>query len=330
MKRLLFLPLLVLCLSGCMMEELDNESPVQEAKEYLVPIKMAGEILEIEEGPLTKAATNKDLYGFQVMYKKAEDIEYTPFAYGLFDDISNVKIKLRKGYVYQFICSMVKDGKEKIYHETSVGDIKRYDYPYSTDLNNNFTYDISYSQRNRLRRGETALVLGLTYTIDNIPNIDRYHGEISNIIPSATSSVSINMLRVVFGFKCVVEGLKEGKLKMSLSNDKEGRYGSPYIYINTGESQIFEDIYTFESFNDNGDNEYLKANYNLYVIHEHSDGTEEVIVNKEVQFNRNKKTTVTIKVNSNDSGESMAEAGVNVVIDDTPMTDGDSVIIDGK
>ena len=97
MKRLLFLPLLVLCLSGCMMEELDKESPVQEAKEYLVPIKMAGEILEIEEGPLTKAGENNDLYGFQINSKKAGETSYSPYAYGLFDDISDVKVKLISG-----------------------------------------------------------------------------------------------------------------------------------------------------------------------------------------------------------------------------------------
>lgn len=326
MKRLLFLPLLVLCLSGCMMEELDKESPAQEAKEYLVPIKMAGEILEIEEGPLTKAATNNDLYGFQVMYKKAEDIEYTPFAYGLFDDISNAKIKLRKGYVYQFICSMVKDGKVKIYHSNG-----NYDWLYNMDLNNDFTYNISADYRHSLRRGEVRLILGLgKFGFYNIPNIDRYYGEISNIIPSATSPVSINMLRVVFGFKCVVEGLKEGKLKISLGSSS-GKESSPSVYINTGETQVFEDIYTFYSFSDDGDNEYLKANYYLNVVHEHSDGTKEVIVNKEVQFNRNKKITVTIKVNSNDvTGDQLAEAGVGVVIDDTPMTDGDKVVIDGK
>ena len=61
------------------MEELDKESPAQEAKEYLVPIKMAGEILEIEEGPLTKAVTN-DLYGFQINSKKAEETSYSPYA----------------------------------------------------------------------------------------------------------------------------------------------------------------------------------------------------------------------------------------------------------
>lgn len=303
-----------------MMEELDKEPPVQETEEYLVPIKMAGEILEIEEGPLTKAATN-DLYGFQVLYKKAEDIEYTPFAYGLFDDISNVKIKLRKGYVYQFICSMVKDMERE----------NLPDKQYTIDLNNDFTYDISRDYRYTLRIGGLNFFLGSeTSSCIPIPSVDRFHGEISNITPSATSPVSINMLRVVFGFKCVVEGLKEGRLKILLGSSSDG-HGGPLIYINTGEDQTFEDIYTFESFNNNGNNEYLEANYYLNVVHEHSDGTKEVIVNKQVQFDRNKKTTVTIKVNSNNvSGEQIAEIGVGVVIDDTPMTDGDKVIIDGK
>lgn len=324
MKRLLLLPLLVLCLSGCMMEELDKESPAQEAKEYLVPIKMAGEILEIEEGPLTKAGENNDLYGFQINSKKAGETSYSPYAYGLFDDISNVKIKLREGYVYQFICSMVKNGKEKVYSK-----YETYYYPYDMPLNNGFTYDIS-SCKGNLRVGMTYVFSGSNFASYSIPNIDRYHGEISNITPSATSPVSINMLRVVLGFKCVVEGLKEGKLKISLGS-YSGKSSSPLIYINTGEAQVFEDIYTFHSFSDDGDNEYLKANYYLNVVHEHSDGTKEVIVNKEVQFNRNKKTTVTIKVNSNDvTGDQLAEAGVGIVIDDTPMTDGDKVVIDGK
>lgn len=40
---------------------------------------------------------------------------------------------------------------------------------------------------------------------------------------------------------------------------------------------------------------------------------------------------MSLKVNSNDvTGDQLAEAGVGVVIDDTPMTDGDKVVIDGK
>ena len=114
------------------MEELDKESPVQEAKEYLVPIKMAGEILEIEEGPLTKAGENNDLYGFQINSKKAGETSYSPYAYGLFDDISDVKVKLISGAEYEFVCTMVRDGKSKIWGINHAGQ----GTPFKMNLNN--------------------------------------------------------------------------------------------------------------------------------------------------------------------------------------------------
>lgn len=110
-------------------------------------------------------------------------------------------------------------------------------------------------------------------------------------------------------------------------NDKYKLGGSPVVSIITGGDMSFEDIYTFDSFEEdiNGD---LSRTYGLEVTHIHSDNTQEIIVNEPVSFKRNKKTIVTIKINkdANDTGTK----GVDVVLDDEPMTDGDKVIIDGK
>ena len=322
MKRLLFLPLLVLCLSGCMMEELDKESPVQEAKEYLVPIKMAGEILEIEEGPLTKAGENNDLYGFQINSKKAGETSYSPYAYGLFDDISDVKVKLISGAEYEFICTMVRDGKNRIDFTSFDGNVS-YGCPFAGGIKNIFVYSTGvYENHNSLNEGMAALDNHIYY----LPNIDRYYGKIDAVPPVSTAFVSINMKIVVFGLECIIEGLIEGELKVKL-NDKYKLGGSPVVSIITGGDMSFEDIYTFDSFEEdiNGD---LSRTYGLEVTHMHSDNTQEIIVNEPVSFKRNKKTIVTIKINkdANDTGTK----GVDVVLDDEPMTDGDKVIIDGK
>ena len=45
-------------------------------------------------------------------------------------------------------------------------------------------------------------------------------------------------------------------------------------------------------------------------------------------FKRNKKTIVTIKIKK--SNGDTGTKGVDVVLDDAPMTDGDNVVIDGK
>ena len=320
MKRLLFLPLLVLCLSGCMMEELDKESPVQEAKEYLVPIKMAGEILEIEEGPLTKAGENNDLYGFQINSKKAGETSYSPYAYGLFDDISDVKVKLISGAEYEFVCTMVMDWKSKIWGINHAGQ----GTPFKMNLNNynEFIYDTKDSYENDFKRGLTEVGMELYYVI---PNTDRYYGTIDKIDPLSASSLSINMKRVVFGLKCIADGLTEGELKIRVM--KYTSDDSPYLSIKTRGDQSVEEIYTFDSFylDDNGD---LSRAYTLEVTHIHVDNTQEIIVNEYMTFKRNKKTIVTIKIKK--SNGDTGTKGVDVVLDDTPMTDGDKVVIDGK
>lgn len=302
------------------MEELDKESPVQEAKEYLVPIKMAGEILEIEEGPLTKAVTN-DLYGFQINSKKAGETSYSPYAYGLFDDISNVKIKLISGAEYEFICTMVRDGKNKIDFTSFDGNVS-YECPFAGGIENVFVYSTDIKgNHNSLNEGKTAL----NNHLYSLPNTDRYYGKIDAISPVSATSVSINMKRVVFGLKCIIEGLIEGELNVELNNTYG--LGSPVVSIITGGDMSFEDIYTFDSFEEdiNGD---LSRTYGLKVTHIHADKTQETIVNKSVLFKRNKKTIVTIKVKKDDGDT--GTKGVDVVLDDEPMTDGDNVVIDGK
>lgn len=317
MKRLLFLPLLVLCLSGCMMEELDKESPAQEAKEYLVPIKMAGEILEIEEGPLTKAGENNDLYGFQINSKKAEETSYSPYAYGLFDDISNVKIKLISGAEYEFVCTMVRDGKNKI---SSNIDNKVFGNPFSIQKENKFVYSASESHNYGFCRGLSHMKDEAFY---DLPNTDRYYGVIENISPASITSIQLNMKRMVFGLKCVAEGLTEGELKIRLVGYRDAN--SPYFFIKANNLQYVENIFTFNEF-ENSD--VFSKNYTLEAVLIHADNTQEIIVSKLVTFKRNKKTIITIKINkdANDTGTK----GVNVVLDDEPMTDGDNVVIDGE
>lgn len=314
MKRLLFLPLLVLCLSGCMMEELDNESPVQEAKEYLVPIKMAGEILEIEEGPLTKAATNNDLYGFQVNSKKTGETTYSPYAYGLFDDISDVKVKLISGAEYEFICRFVKEGKNKIdsYEEW-------YNQPFIAIKQNCFIYDANESIVVNLKASTARLKDECLYYI---PNIDSYYGEVANVSDINSNNISISMKRASFGLKCIAEGFMEGELVIYIAENGVNKSMAITMKSDKGETSI-EEIYTSMDL--------LKTStvqYTLVVIHKHADGTQEKIVSKPVNFSRNKRTIATIKINKN--GNDTETKGVDVVFEDTPMTDGDSVIIDGK
>lgn len=89
---------------GCIDNELFYQTKEAASKEVTISLNLGGEILVADE-PMTRGVDESDIYGIQV-YKDDE-----PFAYGLFDNIDNLKINLLKGSKYKIVTSMVKNGK---------------------------------------------------------------------------------------------------------------------------------------------------------------------------------------------------------------------------
>lgn len=123
-KMLLFaLPLMVMCAVSCNRVEIDatagTEGTQQSVGETVnVSFAFKGDIT-IEESPLFKAAGEEtestDLYGINVYYDKERDGNINDvYGYGLFDNIADMNISLLTGYKYKFVCSLVKDGKNKV------------------------------------------------------------------------------------------------------------------------------------------------------------------------------------------------------------------------
>ena len=123
-KILLFaLPLLAMCIVSCNRVEIDatagTEGTQQSVGETVnVSFAFKGDIT-IEESPLFKAAGEEtestDLYGINVYYDKERDGNINDvYGYGLFDNIADMNISLLTGYKYKFVCSLVKDGKNKV------------------------------------------------------------------------------------------------------------------------------------------------------------------------------------------------------------------------
>ncbi|MEO3211525.1 hypothetical protein [Parabacteroides distasonis] len=315
MKRLLFLPLLVLCLSGCMMEELDKESPVQEAKEYLVPIKMAGEVLEIEEGPLTKAVTD-DLYGFRVTRKESGANEYNMYAYGLFDNINNINLKVKEGDSYNIVCSMVPNGKNIIYKGMRNTSSECYFNPFNMSISNEFIY--SQDMIDNIQIGYADLIKEDGSYAANYEYI-RYHSESSFII-DRNSSISINMKKMVFGIRIVPVNLVEGRLEITI-----GKHEYPTIKIDSSNPNPIEKIWTFSKFNLN---DGTSMPYLLNVIYVKKDETFDILHNEDIWIKRNKMTTITL--NLPDKNTPKDESVIEISKEEEDVQPGDNIIIDGK
>lgn len=222
----------------------------QEPKEYTVSIGLGGEILEITQTPLSRTEVAKnDLYGIQVFSKsKTGNANYVPFAYGLFDDVSNVSVTLTDNNFYKFQVTKIVDGKTKLMTEWD-GKINGYCEPFGR-----YSYhggSIVYACNNTITYSSTnsfsGLDKGLTFldetndegSVDtyHTPNTDRYYGEMTGYTPSQNGTISIEMKRSVFGMKVKADGLNDGYLEVSVG-------GSPTMVL-TSSSQEPTEIYTF-------------------------------------------------------------------------------------
>lgn len=77
-------------------------------EDCLLVLKMGGEI-EVSEAPLSKSQALDDLYLLQVYRTSGQN--QLPWASGVFDDLSNLKVFLKKDINYTIIVSLIKNGK---------------------------------------------------------------------------------------------------------------------------------------------------------------------------------------------------------------------------
>lgn len=311
-----------ICFAACGGDEnsipgVTPDEPNTTPKEFLVSLGFSGEITSIEESPLSRAATN-DLYGIQVYSSPTSSDNYKPYAYGLFDSKDGMVIKLLEGYKYKFVSSMVVDGKQKI---------KSFDYGISysspfynsgtTKLENKFVYD-SGKEMGSLDNGTTYFA-ELSGSLDH-PNIMRYYGEVTDYVPTANGSVSINMKKVVFGAKFITEGFTEGTLYIKLKD-------APTLQLVFPQTEV-EDIFTFKNEYPSGNRwtaDTYTENILVSISWQKNDGAIVPLINQEVTFKRNIKTTITVKVN-----DSSVNQGLNITEEKNELQPGENIVLESS
>lgn len=297
--------ILGLNVTSCNTDEPVIDGPAT-TKEYTISINMTGEILDVNYSPLTRSESN-DLYGIQVYSAPADDeyAAYAPYAFGLFDNVNELSIQLLADKKYKFEATLLVDGKNILayyghYYRTpfDISDPYKVNTPLNTFALSNDCYFTCLST------GRTELNFGSYYY--EHPTADRYYGEMIDYIPVEDGKVGIDMKRVVFGCKYIVEGMDGGSLKILMD-------GAPEVEIFSPSTETQDIIYSFS----NARAAYLANDYSENIPVSFiwtKDGKEIPQGDFSFTFRRKQITTITMKINSDaihqDVGVNLEEGGL--------------------
>ena len=309
------------------------ETPVEPEQEietepetYTVKLGWAGEILDVSYEPLTRGEAADDLYGIQV-YSTPSNSEgqttWTPYAYGLFDGVTDISISLIKGYKYKFVATMVVNGKNVIDHYGSTS----YSAPFvsygPTPLGTTFNY-LSEKEMYNLNYGST--VLAVDYGAYDRPNTERFYGELTDYNPEENGATAkIDMKRTSFGAKFIVGGklAVDGKLEIMITDAPKME-----LELTDGEDQI-EDIFTFDDVDAAWANDDYSETIDVTLNWIRTDGMTRPLGTHAITFKRNITAVIEVNIDNESSDE-----GVDFNIDDSEtgeMPEGEGATInDGE
>lgn len=318
MKKTLFLfvvILLTLVFVSCTVEPKAVER--SESEEVLVALNFGGEYVQVQNSPMQIDCTakglgdNNDLYLVQVYYLPVGSDTYSPFCYGVFNDVSNLKLKLIKGQTYRITASVIVDGMDFLTVYTNL----------APNPGNSGT---------RLKSTTTGFVSDSTNQIDVMsnfyirtsgqtiacfnPKMDRY-GAISEAITvdDNLTEISLSMKRFVFGIKLNVSGLDSGSVILSCTSNESDRIFVPTETIT--ENGFVENLYSMDlDFNfasgagkvsvfDNYVSRYfgedsVEERYKMKVVYKDAEGIEYELFNDFITFYRLKETVLNVTVPS--------------------------------
>lgn len=326
-----------IALASCQ-KNITSDVPAEKQDTYTVHLACAGE-LDVTHQPLTKASPD-DLYGIQVYYAPVSGGSYQHYAYGLFDDVSDVSLELIADYKYKFVIDMIVDGKNVVY-SSNMNELEDeevllgYGAPFKT-----IDYT-SGSYKNTLTSVTNALIISssdekyfdrLGYEIQLLDGntygypkgVDVYYGRLSDYVPSEDgATIAIHMKHMIYGLKVVADDfLTQGTVtgqfayrldysyhyqdRFTLTAPDNKEYEAVYAYTNR------DDWYDKEIQNDAYVTSYIKFTWDK------DENTSLTLDQQSIKMIRMKQTVVNVTFFED---ESAGNTKVSMVFDDLEMSE---------
>ena len=306
--------------SGCSKEPTSEVN--SDGEKVLVHLNLSGEI-DVEESPLTKAFTTDDLIGVQVY----QGSDY--YAYGLFDDVSKMNIYLHTGKTYKFVCTVVKNGKSKVYHYD--GGYSNISLPYSSSTftkdfwfgNSYGTYSLPFIRHGDYHHSGGLFDNSFTYSSQDYyyciqygwlatgkeeylkyPQAERFYGEVSGFTPSNGDALFIPMKRVSFGVSLAVSGITDGNVTVTIKNSDQTLHTNSGITQDTQFGTTIWSFFDLKSVWQYADN--YAENFTVGVVWNRGVGVTQDLGTKTVQFKRNVVNHVKVNLSSSTRSSSVA------------------------
>lgn len=317
MKTIISLVLLLVIVSCT--KQRDVPSIPESGKLININLAIGGDAVEV--APLMTKAASDDLTAIQISWRAKGGTTYKPYAWGIFDDISNLSAQLLDGLEYRIEATTVVDGKNKI--ARGIGNAG-YRQPFSVSgtlaqglIMNQFN-NSSVNNLTGINQGYSAIIDGSKYTLLSRPFTDRYYGLTENYTPVDQKSLTLSMKRVVFGIKFTVTGLDNGTLEVDF--DK-----SSLITLTTTNASTYSEIITMQGGNSNWSDDSYSENVKLKIVWIREDGITIDVVNKEYNFRR--KTLSSIKINLE---AAFINSGIVLQREESALTPADDITISNK
>lgn len=189
---------LSILLLSCTNDETENDKKPGNDDNNMVTVSLgaAGEILEVEETPLSKAGEAADVYGVQIFSSPKDEDNYKPYGYGLFRDKSKMQVELFKDRKYKFEMTLFPDNGINGHIRLIEGSMTRLT---TTD-------SIVYTENDSLEVNRSP------YWHDYFTDNNRYYGKTTDYIPTENTRVDIDLKRVVAGLTFHIKGLTDKSL----------------------------------------------------------------------------------------------------------------------
>ena len=337
-KNLMFAAMASMMSFAACEEPVDPNLPDELPEIYTVKLNCAGEI-DVTQEPLSRfTPDNKDLYAVQVFYKPNSGGSYKYYAYGLFDDVSDLSVELLADYQYRFAIDMIDDAKDIVYCDSVLIDTNHYlgyGKPFRAYNGYNASSNLSITKL------MNELVYSEEYHFDNVgglyvsassissielkdgktcydpKGVERYFGLVSDYTPSADGeTISIFMKRIAYGLKVVAgDFLKEGTLTVS----NRGRDYDNFTL--TPDNKVYEAVYAYESPYSWYISQNPSTSRSIKFTWTKADGTSVSLETQSPTFNRLKQTIINIVFYED---EEAGATKLSLLYDEDPFTEGNS------